>query len=553
MGQSNERAWRISLLKHNAVGPCEFNYHNLRLVFMSRTDQDTMARMRSALRDLLPMHGINRLVNSIDQATLNKASWAVVTLMHDGPVAFDLIAPIDDAIDYIVQRYGQGFLERRLSWSTLTFGTVGDVEAARKAALRFGELNASASIMHPSNPKVGVVSTTPPKLLLEIPRNYIEDRDLSGTLMTLDGFQTNSEFLDRIGASFVLSFDGYEEDPRFISEIPEVESYIEGILEYAPWAPLVSDQSIFLIWCKALDSECRVKARNDGNTEVYLSPEVMERIGKRLSMTAADLCINRLMLQEIHPSIMRAVELWNEFFANASDKPIHEYADDESVDEDKSIDPKQVANEHEFWQSVSQEFAPGWMTGFVESEEQKTPNFAEMAVKVYVLDTKTGWVIAGGLTVEQAEILDKKARNSENAHGLTNIAITKTRSLADQRANAEDPETRLAIFAAFGTICTTQMFKMAKEQYSSMDRHYLLMVYSPRSTQEFSRCAVLTPPPGTVFLPLIEVYEIAAVSIARDIKNSTGIVGGQIKAGGGLELCDLLQDQVTQELGSASK
>lgn len=548
MGQASKKKQRIAAMRHLGAGPGEFLESTGAVVLLSRTDRDTLVRFRAAVRDLVPNPRLYALIDGIDRPTLDSAAWMLVAHVWDGWTTFKLIAKDEDALAFFLDELGEGFAARRMRWSTLVFGTERDVACLHTATQRFREDLPKTDALLPT-PVMALSQEREPKLLIEITRADVEAMNLSPPLLVLDTFAVHGGMLDRMGGAVVLSFTGYDDDARFLGEIPGVHLYLRQLAIFAPWAPLVSHPSCFMLWCKPLDGRCTIQTQ-DGLTHIHFPEHEGGRlILDLLTYSAAELMSERLMTSGVHPRVRRSIEAWQQYLATGSVAGDNQNQNDEELEEvvAQTLQAREapVRNEKEFWESLVTTLAPGWIADF-QGGDDALPGLAGQRVIIYVLDTKTGWIVAAGLPIEDMQrLLVNVQQEPEMLERVPTLAIETIQRLGAKGAKVSEQDNRLAIVSAAAALASTKVLLQIIETCGSPAGQYLYMVYSPTQGEPLGR-PVFIATDAAHFVPLEAVYGIAAEAIQTDIKNLTGHVGGHIRAHGGLVLCPYLQALVAE-------
>jgi len=539
MGEASKRRQRVAALAHLAVGPAGFPEPGTALLLLCRPDPDNLIRFCADLQDLTSNRKLISAVRKMDAASLSQASWVVVVLMDEGEggVSLRLGSKEAETSDDLLNHYVSGFGARQLRWSALVWGSEADVEvmSARLAGLSL----AIPSRNHAKPmPRVSIGQTRPPIMRIEISSSEVASGDLRATLFALDTLAIDERVLDRIDSSVLLSFEGYEADERFLGNVPEVVEFLRQVLEHAPWAMVLSHPSIYGLWCAALGVEFRSSVQEGGHHAGAITADKFEEVVRFISFTAADYWTSRLLEgQPMHPALATCAENWRAYLTDSITEP-------ETHIEEALAGIQPVANESDFWASIQNTIAPGWVTDFQATADAPTPTFAGREVFVYALDPKTGRVYGAGFTVEEVRAIQRINSIPGLADCAPSAAITHIRAVAEDQSPPSDPRARVAILAACAALGSTQLFTQVVKTNGSFVGHFLYMIYTPKSGDPFARSVYFDQPKGARPAPLDQLYSLAAATIAKDIDSPQGYVGSTIKRGGGLLLSDFLDASV---------
>lgn len=544
MGQANERKKRIDAIHQFNVGPAgDLRDASAAVVLLSRTDPGSLTRLAGAARDLVDYPRLPKMLASLDRSSLDQADWLLVMHVPGGGTMLKLVAKRDDALTWAIDLIGEGLVARRLRWNTLVFGTAQDMANVRAGMARFVEDQAEVDDAV-SDPKIAITQEQEPRLLIEISRADVDAFNLAPALLALDTFIADDRMLERMTGGVELCFAGYDDDQRFLGEVPEVDLYLRHLLLFAPWTPLVTAPSGYMLWLKPLNPACRIETYGQ-ETRVHVPPGISNAIMDTMAYSLAEMTAERLMVPMVPPRMRRAFEDWQTYLAGMNPDTMRREAAVEDQLREQAATTAPARNEKEFWQSVTASFAPGWIVADLATNPDGAPahSMSDAAAIIYVLDTKTGWMAAGGLTLGEMESTLAAARSSDLLSGAPSVAIQTIRDQADQRAATDSPQTRLCITATIAAFASTQTLQKVVDATGSLAGHYLYMVYSPRNADPIGRPIFLNLESGAV-APLETVYLAAADAIRQDLDNPTGTVGSYLRAQGGLALCEVLQGLV---------
>lgn len=538
MGESSKKKQRIQNLAHLAVGPAEFTESDLGYLFYARTDADSLMRLASAIGDLTSKPQLLSLLRSSGAGRINPDGWVVITAIPEGPVSFKLIAGDDSATQLTIDLFGEGFVARGIRWSTLVFGSFEDVDAIKKAVYRFGDDLPPPGTPLPQ-PKLSVSHEARPRMRLEVTRADVEQMNLAPSLLFLDTYAHTTEILEHAGPNFVIEFSGYDDDQRFLAEIPGVKSFIDQLCLFAPWAPVVAHPSTYMLWVKSLCDECSIKTDNTGTTAIDIPAGVADKIAETLGWNLAELMAERLIVDpNDHPAFMETMHSWAEFLSSGQSSEYQAYAAHVDL-EPSDTDIPSTSNEREFWESMVEATSPGWTAYTIDDETGDAPRISGREVIIYAIDTRSGRIYSAGLTLSEAERILRSASNPHASEGAPSIAIQTIRDIADAPEVVDPYKVKLAILASWLAIGITSLVGLVREQFGDIKGHYFYMVYSMRDGGIMGR-STFVGWEGAGTIPLNRVFDFAAETIQTDLE-ANGHVGSTVRKGGGLILCETLQ------------
>lgn len=320
MGQATQRAARIKALQPMCVGPAPFNGESGAVVLIGKNSPDAKQRMLCAVADVVRPIEVVRAIEGLVQQSQTEVGWIVVTYAPEGGVSFQQLVDLHEAIECEIGWLGEGYAARKLKWSALVFGLPKDVEAIRPLLLKFSEDVLDASDTR-DMPVMAMMQGFDPKLHFQVPSEDVYSMNLAPALRLFDSFAADIRRVEKLAGSLVITFSGFDEDDRFLGEIPAVDAYLRQLLFFAPWAPLVLDTSSFLLWVKALDSRAEILTSAEGTTVVKVPPIVSNSIMESFKWTLAEFVAGRLLVKEMPPSLRATVLEWNSFL-NTGPEPV---------------------------------------------------------------------------------------------------------------------------------------------------------------------------------------------------------------------------------------
>jgi hypothetical protein len=325
MGQAAQRLARLKGLQPLCVGPSTFYNTGGAVVLVARNFAETKKRMLAAVEDLMNTHIAVKAIHRLVSESQDEVGWIVVTYESDGGVLFQQLANSGEAIERVVGLLGEGYSARRRQWTAMVFGNPSDVETVRSLVRRFQD---DVELSQPAAaPVVAVRPGLEQKVLLEIPRADVDQMNLSSALLFFDMFVTSIEVVNRMAGSVIVSFSGYDDDPRFLGEIPAVNAFLRQLIAFAPWVPLVLDTSCFMLFVTALDSRVSIKTNDEKMTLVECSPTASKSILDAFKWTMAEFLASRFFVQEVPASMRGNVLEWVAFLNSGPDvRPAPDWA-----------------------------------------------------------------------------------------------------------------------------------------------------------------------------------------------------------------------------------
>ncbi len=310
MGQAAQKAARIKALQPICVGPAPFVGASGSVAFIVRNGADAKQRMLSAVADVVSPRDAVLSIERLVRESQEEVGWIIVTYTPDGGVLFEPIVSSQEAIAAVVGWIGEGYAARKRRWSALVFGLPTDVEAIRSLVLRFRD---DVEVSEPFvAPVMAMHKGFDPMVHLQIPRADVDAMNLAPALLFFDTFVTGIEVVERLTGNVVVSFSGFDDDSRFLGEIPAVDAFLRQLIFFAPWAPLVLNTSCFVLFVKALDGRVDIKTA-DEMTSVHAPPAASIAILDKFKWTMAEFLAARLFVNDL-PACLRGTLLeWNAF------------------------------------------------------------------------------------------------------------------------------------------------------------------------------------------------------------------------------------------------
>lgn len=106
-------------------------------------------------------------------------------------------------------------------------------------------------------------------IMIGIPKEYVDAKNMDYIMSFMETFK--QEPLCK-KMTWNLSFNGYDNDPRELYEIPEVVSYLNTVFEKAPWITsfLCKEIRFLPLMCYSI---IKINTKNSSNTNVGLNPD----------------------------------------------------------------------------------------------------------------------------------------------------------------------------------------------------------------------------------------------------------------------------------------
>jgi hypothetical protein len=317
MGQAAQRAKRLSALQPLCAGPSQFEVGRDSVVLIARNFSDAKQKMIAAMADVLGRHvALNNLERAVTDCP-GEVGWIVVSYSRDEGVLYQQLVNSGAAIEHLTNMLGEGYAARLRRWTTLVFGTQSDVETVRSLVSRFKE---DVELSRPAPaPNIAVGHGIDQKILLEISRSDVDTMNLASALLFFDTFLTSIEAVNRMAGRVIVSFSGYDDDPRFVGQIPAVNAFLRQLFSFAPWAPLVLDTSSFFVVVTALDSRASITTLSNQKVRVEVSPEAATSIISGFTWSMAEFLGSRFFTTDIPASVRGTLLEWGAFLNSGPD------------------------------------------------------------------------------------------------------------------------------------------------------------------------------------------------------------------------------------------
>ena len=114
-------------------------------------------------------------------------------------------------------------------------------------------------------------------VVLSADRGIIETGQVYGLLRELDRLVKSPEELARHWQRVFVTFDGYDDDPREVFEIPEVRAYIGKLTEAAPWWLGLIGQTDQFAWLASIAELAHVHRAGSRRFRAEFKPQALEQ------------------------------------------------------------------------------------------------------------------------------------------------------------------------------------------------------------------------------------------------------------------------------------
>jgi len=140
----------------------------------------------------------------------------------------------------------------------------------------------SASI-HDENIK-GVDLLSPPSshhvfgrvLIVNVAKSTVVSQIIYGFLRILDALVVNTDAIEGNWMNLRLAFDGYDDDPREVFEIPEIRSFLAAVMKNAPWWVGLVSPSEYSTWFGCVATMPSVRYSNNREIKIQFHPNEIE-------------------------------------------------------------------------------------------------------------------------------------------------------------------------------------------------------------------------------------------------------------------------------------
>lgn len=187
--------------------------------------------------------------------------------------------------------------------------------------------------------------------------------------------------------------------------------------------------------------------------------------------------------------------------------------------------------ERRFFESILAKASPSWDVTLAPHMQPGQMDMASLDVRVYVLDTSSGWTAAGCMAVSAFDYAKALAKsNPQGAAGVCDAAGQLIAALSKADTGGDAPEVGQCIQATAAALTTTKTFELVQPR--GLAGHWLYMVYRCLDASVVARPMYFSAAaPG-----LIDFAELAGIArhiAQQDMANAHGAVGLAVKKGGG--------------------
>jgi hypothetical protein len=200
---------------------------------------------------------------------------------------------------------------------------------------------------------------------------------------------------------------------------------------------------------------------------------------------------------------------------------------------------KARTKESDFWKSMACTVNPGWKIERAEEFGDEPVGFEEQSVRIYIVDTRTGWRAAGSCTISAASLLtssrSSRGRCVEDWKSDAEYAVQEVSKLP---AEHDHIRIRQAISAAWVSLTFTQTYALVvRQQAGSPAGHWIFILYQCNDRSLVSRPFFIrdSRTRAGMFLPTGQLQEMIQKAVAADVYGSNS-VSATIRRSGGVEL-----------------
>lgn len=194
--------------------------------------------------------------------------------------------------------------------------------------------------------------------------------------------------------------------------------------------------------------------------------------------------------------------------------------------------PKKSTSKHEraFKSELLAVTDPNWLTSF--TPENTEAKISGRAVRLYIVDAKTGWVGAGAMSLENFQ----KVRSWVTSRGTENFTAAGAdcaKEASEVNATSDSPLTASAIKTVAHYFASTRTYDIALEAAKSAAGHWMCIVYTLNDGDRLSRPIFLRDGDSNRFLDVQVLLGNAVQVMNMDTHNQESLVGSKIAVGGG--------------------
>lgn len=195
--------------------------------------------------------------------------------------------------------------------------------------------------------------------------------------------------------------------------------------------------------------------------------------------------------------------------------------------------------ENAFWEGVFHASSKGWQEIRRESDPESKIRMADLRLRVYLLNTHTGWSSAMLTHVRDLHNAHQLvSKNKDVREQAQNSSIGKILQASDPRAAGDSALQREAFEAGLLNLAgTTTYNRIIESNLEGLAGHWMLIVYKLNDGSHITRPMFWTTPNDTqpLLTPLELQFQVATAARFDQQARETGI-GRRIVQGGGLLL-----------------
>jgi hypothetical protein len=192
--------------------------------------------------------------------------------------------------------------------------------------------------------------------------------------------------------------------------------------------------------------------------------------------------------------------------------------------------------EKHFFKNMANLASPDWEITL--NAEPGQINLPDQSVRLYLLDTSTGWTVAGAMPPKAFGQAIKQAK----AAGLTGSKLLSAAdgcmAAASRGQLAHDaPEVLRALQVVTAALTVTKAYDMVKPDFAG---HWVYLAYRGLDASITCRPAFFRAHvPG--FVPVESLHQFARLVVAQDLANKAGQVSTMLKRAGGFIIAPMFK------------
>jgi len=192
-----------------------------------------------------------------------------------------------------------------------------------------------------------------------------------------------------------------------------------------------------------------------------------------------------------------------------------------------------LRGEQRFWEGVMNTANPGWQTKLTPGWGDLN-SLSDLSVFSYIVDTSNGWTVMGAVTAQNFKDAQAQYEQIEKRQLKAYMDRIHNTMLAASDASAQ-PRTELAMNAcvlSLVSLCDTSTFKLARQCSSSVEGHWISVLYRLKDGACLRRPAFSYPDGTSKPLEPAALYQVLRQIIKAD-SDPTSKVGQHILSAGG--------------------